>query len=67
LKWPQLLRWPLRLPIFLLPGILLKSSFENQFNQIMSIHMKYNKRIINTKRTCDLRYLDPTGNLAKQF
>ncbi len=29
--------------------------------------MKYNKRIINTKRTCDLRYLDPTGNLAKQF
>jgi hypothetical protein len=34
---------------------------------MMRIHTKYYRRILNTKRTGDLRYLDPAGELQKQF
>lgn len=59
LQWPRLLRIPFRIPLFVSPILLMKSSVDEHMRKLFEMHHKYYKRIHVARRTGETRYLDP--------
>lgn len=65
MQWHWILRYPVRIPVFFMPAGLLYKSIDDEMKKLFLLHMKYYTRIVKTRRTGDLRYLDPNGILAR--